>query len=63
MDIRDDNRFVAGPFHPRRPFLGGHAQTIAGNFMRRRNLLPAAEERLFEVEPGIQLALPLPLAG
>ncbi len=55
MDIRDDNRFVAGPFHPRRPFLGGHAQTIAGNFMRRRNLLPAAEERLFEVEPGIQL--------
>ncbi|HLI61779.1 MAG TPA: alpha/beta fold hydrolase [Terriglobales bacterium] len=42
-------------FHPRRPFIGGHAQTIAGNFLPRRNLLPPPEERLFTVEPGVQV--------
>jgi len=47
--------FVPEPFEPRRLFPGGHAQTIAGNFMRRHNLLPAAEERLFDVEPGVQI--------
>jgi len=46
--------FVPEPFVPRRPFVGGHAQTIAGNFMRRRTLLPSPEERLFEVEPGVK---------
>ena len=45
----------AEPFTPRRLFRGGHAQTIAGNFLPRENLLPPAEERLFEVEPGIQI--------
>ncbi len=43
------------PFRPRRPFLNGHAQTIAGNFLPRRNLLPPPEERLFNVEPGVQV--------
>jgi hypothetical protein len=43
------------PFRPRRPFLNSHAQTIAGNFLPRRNLLPAPEERLFNVEPGVQV--------
>jgi predicted alpha/beta-fold hydrolase len=47
--------FIPEPFVPRRPFLGGHAQTIVGNFLRRRSLLPLPEERLFEVEPGIQV--------
>jgi predicted alpha/beta-fold hydrolase len=47
--------FIADPFVPRRLFIGGHAQTIAGNFIRRRNLLPAPEERFFEVEPGMQI--------
>lgn len=47
--------FTPEQFVPRRLFLGGHAQTIAGNFLRRQNLLPPAEERLFEVEPGIQV--------
>ncbi len=53
----DDHRrdFVPEPFVPRPPFLGGHAQTIVGNFMRRVSLLPPGEERLFEVEPGMQL--------
>jgi predicted alpha/beta-fold hydrolase len=47
--------FIADAFVARRLFFGGHAQTIAGNFMRRRNLLPAPEERFFEVEPGMQI--------
>jgi len=47
--------FFGEPFRARRPFLGGHAQTLAGNFLPRRNQLPGAEERLFEVDPGIQV--------
>jgi len=46
---------VAEPFRPRRFLTGGHAQTIAGNFLPRRNLLPTPEERLFSVEPGVQV--------
>ena len=40
---------------PRRPFIGGHAQTIVGNFLPRRNELPAPEERVVEVEPGMSV--------
>jgi predicted alpha/beta-fold hydrolase len=43
------------PFLPRRPFIGGHAQTVVGNFLPRHNELPAAEERLIEVEPGMRI--------
>jgi predicted alpha/beta-fold hydrolase len=43
------------PFRPRRPFVGGHAQTIAGNYLPRQNQLPPAEERLFRVEPEVQV--------
>ena len=32
---------------------GGHAQTLAAFFLSRRIRLPAAEQRLIEVEPGI----------
>jgi predicted alpha/beta-fold hydrolase len=42
-------------FRPRRPFISGHLQTIAGNFLPRRNLLPSPEERLFTVEPEVQV--------
>ncbi len=55
MHIDRPIHFVAEPFVPRRLFRSGHAQTIAGNFLRRTNLLPTAEERLFDVEPGIQV--------
>ncbi len=55
VEAQNNHRFVAEPFHPRRLFRGGHAQTVAGNFIRRQNLLPPAEERLFEVEPGMRL--------
>jgi uncharacterized protein len=47
--------FFGEPFRPRRPFVGGHVQTIAGNFLPRQNLLPPAEERLFRVEPEVQV--------
>jgi predicted alpha/beta-fold hydrolase len=43
------------PFRPRRAFRGGHLQTIAGNFLPRRNQLPPAEERLFHVEREVQV--------
>ncbi len=47
--------FFGEPFRPRRPFLGGHAQTLAGNFLPRHNQLPAAEDRLFQVEADVQV--------
>ena len=47
--------FFGEPFRPRRPFVGGHAQTIAGNFLPRRNELPPPEERLVRVEPDVQV--------
>ena len=47
--------FFGEPFRPRRPFVGGHVQTIAGNFLPRQNQLPPAEERLFRVEPEVQV--------
>src|SRR5215468_5426549 len=46
---------VADDFVPRRFLRGGHLQTIAGNFIRRINGLPEAEERQFEIEPGVRL--------
>jgi uncharacterized protein len=42
-------------FRPRRGLRGGHVQTIASFFLRRNMLLPAAEERLIEVEPGVRV--------
>src|SRR5262245_103028 len=36
-------------FTPRRWLRNGHAQTLAGNFLPRINLLPPGEERIFEI--------------
>ncbi len=47
--------FFGERFVPRRAFRGGHAQTIVGNFLPRRNHLPPAEDRLFHVEPQVQV--------
>jgi len=47
--------FFGEAFVPRRPFIGGHAQTIAGNFMPRRNEMSPPEERLIRVEPDVQV--------
>jgi uncharacterized protein len=43
------------PFVPRRFLSNGHLQTLAGNFSRRENRLPAPEERLFNVEEEVQV--------
>jgi predicted alpha/beta-fold hydrolase len=45
-------------FHPRRFLSNGHLQTIAGNFLPRKSLLPAAVSQLVEVVParGSQIA-------
>lgn len=37
------------PFHPRRGLSNGHLQTIAGNFLPRKNSLPAPVAELVEV--------------
>jgi uncharacterized protein len=42
-------------FQPRRGLRGGHAQTFASVLLRRRFALPPAEERLFQVEEGVQV--------
>jgi predicted alpha/beta-fold hydrolase len=43
------------PFLPHRWLRGGHVQTLASFFLPRRIQLPVAEERLIEVEPGINV--------
>lgn len=53
--IQNANDHFGEPFVPRRPFVNGHAQTIAGNYLPRRSDLPPAEERLFQVEPEVQV--------
>ena len=42
-------------FLPRRGLHGGHRQTLASFFLPRRVVLPAAEARLIEVEPGVKV--------
>lgn len=43
------------PFRARRWLRGGHVQTIASFLLPRKVQLPAAEERLVEVVPGIKV--------
>ena len=45
--------FVPSVFRPRSWLRGGHVQTLAAFFLPRRIDLPAAEQRLIEVEPGV----------
>ncbi len=47
--------FFGEPFRPRRFLINAHAQTIAGNFLPRQSLLPPPEDRLFSVEPEVQV--------
>ena len=42
-------------FVPRRWLAGGHRQTLVGNYLRRPHVLPEPEERLFTVEPEVQI--------
>ncbi|MGO8796218.1 MAG: YheT family hydrolase [Candidatus Sulfotelmatobacter sp.] len=45
--------FVPSTFRPQPWLRGGHVQTLAAFFRKRRIHLPAAEQRLIEVEPGV----------
>jgi len=47
--------FKPTEFESRRPFRGGHLQTLAGFFLQRPIRLPAPEERFVEVAPGIKV--------
>jgi predicted alpha/beta-fold hydrolase len=42
-------------FAPRRGLRNGHAQTLLGNFLPRKNDLPPADERLFQIDDGVQI--------
>jgi hypothetical protein len=42
-------------FVPRRFLSNRHLMTLAGNFLPRESRLPPAEERLFQVEDGVQV--------
>jgi predicted alpha/beta-fold hydrolase len=42
-------------FMPHPWLRSGHLQTIASNFLPRENRLPKAEQRLFSVEPDVQV--------
>jgi len=42
-------------FEPHGWLKGGHLQTVAGGFLRRKFALPAAEERLFHVDTETQI--------
>lgn len=42
-------------FVPRRFLRNAHLQTLMGNFLRRENRLPKAEERLFQIEENVQV--------
>ena len=46
---------TADEFVPRRGLRGGHVQTLASHLMSRRTVVPVAEERLIEVDPGIRV--------
>jgi hypothetical protein len=55
MDVSSEYKFA-----PRRHLRGGHIQTIAGNFLPRRNLLPPGERRKFivaEHDSGSEIAV------
>jgi predicted alpha/beta-fold hydrolase len=47
--------FTTESFIPRRRLRGGHWQTLAGNFMRREDALPAPESQMIEVGKGVSL--------
>jgi predicted alpha/beta-fold hydrolase len=46
---------VEEDFRPRRWLAGGHRMTLVGNFLPRKNDLAPPEERLFSVEPEVDI--------
>ena len=54
-DQHPDSGFSAQPFVPRRFMRSADAQTVFGWLLSRPNLLPPSEDRLFSVEPEVQV--------
>jgi uncharacterized protein len=54
-DYRSPTTQLVDDFVPHRWLRGGHLQTIAANFLPRKNLLPPPERRLFVVEEGVRV--------
>lgn len=52
---QSSNHPLFEPFVPRRLLRNRHAQTLAGNFLPRKNGLPEPEEQLFQVEEDVQV--------
>jgi predicted alpha/beta-fold hydrolase len=52
---RPDGAGVEEDFRPRRWLAGGHRMTLVGNFLPRQNDLAPGEERLFSVEPEVEI--------
>jgi len=46
---------LTNAFVPRRWLRGGHVQTVASFLIRRRLRVPAPEERMIEVAPGVEV--------
>ncbi len=55
MEFTSKTEHEVRPFRPHRWLRGGHVQTLASFLLRRRISLPATNERLIEVEPGVQV--------
>lgn len=52
----ESKTFQCSEFHPRRGLRRGHLQTVVSHVLRRQNLLPQPERRLFRVEADVQIA-------
>lgn len=50
-----DGRPWPSDFLPRRGLRGGHRQTVIAAYLPRKNRLPKPEQRLFSVEPEVQI--------
>ena len=50
-----DRQETSQIFQPRRGLRGGHLQTLGSFFLPRSISVPETEERLIEVEPGVQV--------
>jgi predicted alpha/beta-fold hydrolase len=55
VTIADSQQFGVAPFLPRRGMRNAHAQTIFSWLLTRESRLPPSEERLFSVEPEVQV--------
>ncbi len=53
--MEDKSIFVQEDFEPRRFLRNRHVQTLVGNFLPRKNLLPGSEDLLVQVADGVRV--------